>query len=296
MAVVANATTTTSAASVIYPQFISPIVRRTLGRIPTIYQLGVIRVDLRGRNSDTYRHTLRDQIARATTLAETDEVVSTEITRAHAEVSTDMKAVATFVSDQADVRSLWAEGVSAIEELTRSCARAIDLEFVNTATGFSAPIGDAATAHTVQNLVELFTTWRARVGSTSSKPLLCMHGDAMRDLQQDAVSNAAAWFGTEMGVQLHDATNGLNQGVVTTFGGVDMVVSDDMPVGDTTGWSNMMIARGDQEGVITMPFEHPIEVEMWREPKRKGTWFIGTVNYGVGEVNDLAGQTFITRT
>jgi hypothetical protein len=296
MAVVSDATTTTTSASTIYDEWISPVIRETLGRIPVVYPLGVLRVPLLGTNSNQYDHNLRDEIAAATTLSETDEVVSTEITRSAASVSTATKAVATFISDQNNRRSLWAEVTAGTMELTSSCARAIDADFVATATGFSSPIGDAATNHTVQNLVTLMTTWRTRVGSTASRPLIIQHGDATRDLQQDAVSNAASWFGASMGVQLHDATMGLNQGQVTSFMGFDMVTSDRMPVGDTTGWTNMMIARGDQEAAIAMPFEQEIRVEVWREPKRLGFWLIASVDYGIGEVNDLAGQGFITRT
>jgi hypothetical protein len=296
MAVVTDATTTTTAASTIYDEWISEVSRQTLGRIPVVYPLGVLRVPLLGTNSNTYTHNLRDEIAAAVALAETDEVVSTEITRAATQVSTATKAVATFISKQVRRRSVWAEMADSAEELTSSCARAIDADFTALASGFSAPIGNSATNHSVSNLVTLFTTWRTRVGSTMEAPLLVMHSDAMRDLQLDAVNNAAAWFGASMGVQLYDAVNGLNQGQVSTFNGVDMVVSNRIPVGDTTGWSNMMIARGGKEAAIAMPFEQPIELEVWYDAKRQGWWVIATVDYGVGEVNDLAGQTFITRT
>jgi hypothetical protein len=296
MAVVPQATTTTTAASTIYDEYISEISRATLGRIPVVYPLGVLRVPLLGKNSNQYDHNLRDEIGVATTLAETDEVTSTEITRSAASVSTATKAKSTFISKQNNRRSLWPEMANAAQELTSACARAIDADFLALASGFSSPIGNNATNHTVANLVTLFTAWRARVGSTMERPLIVMHGDAMRDLQLDAVSNAAAWFGAPAGIELNDATNAINQGVVATFNGVDMVSTDNIPVGDTTGWSNMMIARGNLEAAIAMPFEQEIQLETWYEAKRQGWWVIATVDYGVGEVNDLAGQTFITRT
>jgi hypothetical protein len=296
MAVVANATTTVSADSVIYDEFISPIVRETLGRIPVVYRLGALTVPLIGTNSNNYRHTLGDQVGVAVTLAETDEVTSTELTSSHVEVSTETKAIATFISRQNNRRSIWSDMARAARELTSACARAIDADFLALATGFSSPIGNNAQVMTVENLVELQTTYRSRTGSTMERPLLVMHGDTMRDLHSDSVKNGAPWFGTELGVQLHNATGGINQAQVTTFGALDMVVTDGIPAGDTTGWSNMMIARGLQEAAIAMPFEQDIQLETWYEAKRQGWWVIATVDYGMGEVNDLAGQTFITRT
>jgi hypothetical protein len=293
MAVVPGASTVVTQQTIIYERERR---RLTLGRIPVVYRLGALPVPLLGTNSNTYAHNLGDEIGVATILAETDEVTSTPLTQAKVEVSTATKAKSTFLSKQNNRRAIWGMLDWATDELTGSCARAIDTDFCNLAAGFSTPIGNAGQAMTVDFLVELFTTWRARVGSTMSRPLLVMHGDATRDLQQDAVNNAATWFGTQSGVQLHDAVSGLNQGVVTTFGNVDMVTSDRIPVGDVTGWSNMMIARGEEEAAIAMPFEQEIELEIWYEAKRQGWWVIATVDYGVGRVNDLAGQTFITRT
>jgi hypothetical protein len=294
MAVVPDATTTVSAADVIYDEWISPIARATLNRTITVYSTGVLRVPLIGTNSNTYDHTLRDEVAVATTLAETEEVVSTEITRAKLSVSTSTLAIATFISKQANRRSLWQEMSIAAEELTSSCARALDAQFLALATGFTAPIGSNATNMTVEFLVELFTTWRARVGATMETPLLVLDSGAMGQLQKDAVNNAAAWFGTDMGVALYNSVSGLNRGVTTSFGGVEMISTSGLPAGGVTGKTNMMIARGMMEAAIAMPFEQDIQLEVWYEAKRQGWWVIATVDAGFGKVNDLAGQGVIT--
>jgi hypothetical protein len=296
MAVVANATTLASLDDVIIAEFINRMSAQSLGRAPVVYQLGTYSVPLLGTNSNVYAHPLRQEMTAANTKTETDEAEVAEVTLDENTVSTKMVARAAFVSDEASQDSIWNALAMASEEVTWSCAKRIDIDFTALASSFTSPIGDNATVNTVRNFVLTQTAWTAKVESSPSMPLMVMHPDARRDLQLDAVDNAAAWFGASAGVQLHDAVSGVYNGRVTQFDGIQMVTSSRLPVGDTTGWSNMMIIPDGRNAAIAMPWIQDIQLEFERKPLRKGGYVVASVRYGLGKVDDDAGLTFITRT
>ena len=298
MAVVANATTLTSLDDLIIAEYIQRVSGITLGREPMVYNLGVLVQDLRGTNSNVYTHPLRNEVAEATVKTETDEAAVVEITTTEAQVSTQMIAQAAFVSDEAQGDALWNALAAASEEVTLACRRKINSDFLALMDSFSSPIGSAAQVFDVQFWVTMQTAWTARVESTPAgqTPLLVLHPDARRDLQQDAVSNAAAWFGASAGMQFHDAVSGVNNGIVKSFDGINVVTASGLPVGDTTGWSSALIVPGGRNAAIAMAVLQDIQLEFQREALRKGGYVVASARYGVAEVDDTAGLTVISRT
>lgn len=295
MAVVPNATTLASLDDLIITEFIQTMSGQSLGRVPTVYQHGVLRVDLRGRNTNVYAHPLRSEVAEASVKAETDEAVVVEVTTTENTVSTAMVSIAAFVSDEVQQDSIWVALQQAAEEVTWAVARKIDTDFMALMSGFSSPIGSDAQTNTVTNFVTVQTAFTARVESSPEMPLMVMHPDARRDLQLDAVNNAAAWFGASMGERFHDSVSGINNGRVTEFDGIKMVTSSKAPVGGATGWSNAMIIPGGRNAAIAMPVLKEIELEFQREGLRAGGYVIARARYGMGEVDDTAGLTFVTK-
>lgn len=287
--------TTGPPAKTIFDFAVNVVALNTLGRIAPVYQLGAFDVDLRGRNTDTYRHTLGDEISEAAPLAETVEVGITAMDRNFLEVSTAKNAIAVFVSEEVNIRDNWDNMMRGAAEVTQACARRLDTLFMAQFGGFSAPIGSNATPHTVQNLAILETAWQARTEGTVGVPLAVMHGDAFRDLRLDAQGSAASWFGTQQGAALVEGTGAAQQGRVFRFGQMDMVLSNKVPVGGGTGHTNLLMARGQMEGAIAMPFELPITLEVEWDPRRMGWRIIARFIAGMGRVNDLAGQAFITK-
>jgi hypothetical protein len=296
MAVIADATTLVSLDDLVIAEFINTESGISLGRAPRVYQLGVFVVPLLGTNSNVYTNPLRNEVSEATVKIETDESDVVEITTDEASISTQMVTLAAFVSDEAQGDALWDAMAAAAEEVTWACARKINSDFLALLSGFSAPIGDAATTFTVENWVVMQTAWTARVESVSVDPLLVLHPDARRDLQLDAVNNAAPWFGASAGMQFHDSVKGINNGRVTSFDGINMVTASGVPVGDTTGWSNALIVPSGRNAAIAMPVLQGIQLEFQREPLRKGGYVVASVRYGVGKQDDDAGLTVISKT
>ena len=296
MAVIANATTLSSLSDLIIAEYINRMSGISLKRAPRIYNLGVEMIPLMGTNSNVYTNPLRGEVAEASVKTETDEAAVVEITTTEASISTQMVALAAFVSDEAQDDSLWQALAAATEEVTWAVARKINSDFLALMDSFSSPIGDAATNFTVLNWVTMQTAWTARVESSPVDPLLILHPDARRDLQIDAVSNAASWFGAAAGMQFHDSVKGVNNGRVTSFDGINIVTASGLPAGDTTGWSNALIIPSGRNAAIAMPVLQGIEIEFQREALRKGIYVIASARYGMGEQDDTAGLTVISRT
>jgi len=296
MAAVTNATVAATVAENINTEWINATTVRSLNRKPYLYDLAVLKRDLRGKNTATYSHPILAEIAAAGSHTETDLVTSVKIDRSDVTVGTAVYYQATMLSYPAIQRSMWTEFEVAISEVTGACKRKINDDFVALATGFSNSIGSNATNFTVSNLVTMTTTWRAQTASTQEMPILFAHGDQFRDLNNDAISNGAAIFGNTMGVQLVDAVGSTNQGQLAVFNGVRLVSTDDMPVGDTTGWTGMLLATGENDAAIALAINQDIMVEISHLPERLGYYVIASVDYGIGEVNDTAGLGVISRT
>ena len=296
MAAVTNATVAATVAENINSEWINAAVVRSLGRTRYVYDYAVLKRSLMGKSTATYSHPIVAELAAAGAHTESDLVTSVKIDRADATVGTSVVYQATFLTYPAISRSIWSEFDVAISEVVAAVKRKINDDFVALATGFSNSIGAAATNFTVANFVTMCTTWRAQVRSTQEMPILFLHGDAMRDLQNDAMSNAAALFGSVMGVQLNNAVSGLNQGELSSFNNVRITSTDDMPVGDTTGWTNMLVATGENDAAIALAYNQDIQVEIEHIPSRLGYYVIASADYGVGEVNDTAGLGVISRT
>jgi hypothetical protein len=292
---IADSTIVSTVDENINPEWIAQQVRISLGRTPFTFRLGVIPVDLAPRNTKTYSHPIRDEIAKATPYTETDLVTSTQITRQTVKVTTKKVIKATFLSIEAVELSMWDEFSNAVDELTQANLRACDDDFLELADDFTNDVGSAAQTMTVRNLVAVHTAYRAQVRAINERPIMYFEGSVMGQLQDDAVTNGAALLGSTFGVQLQDATRNVNLGQVSTFNGVDMVTTTGLPAYNVTGISNMMIARGQLDGAIAMPYQHFPRIDQAWRPENQGWWVVGSFNYEVGIVNDLAGLTFGTR-
>lgn len=295
MAAIANATLLADVEEHINTEFIDRTVRYTIGRVPKVFRLGVAVKDLRGQSTATYSQPIIDELGAATSHTATDEVTVAKITRSDLTVSTGAIAIRVVLPYDVLQQSLIAEFTNAIKEVTGSVLRNMDNAFLALSPSFGNSIGTDATVNDVANLTTLITAWRTQTGATMGRPLLVMHGDAMRDLHADAMQGGQSILSTAVGVQLKEATEGKDQGLVTSWGQLDFVVTDNIPAGGT-GWDNMMLASGDEEAPIAMPVNQDVLVELEHEPKRRAWHVVGSADIGFGITRDNAGLRFRTRT
>jgi hypothetical protein len=295
MAAISNATDATSTTHHTNSELISRALALAV-QPPHVWQQVVSLVDLRGANTAQYAHPIFDQLSAATAYTETDEVSSSEITRTQATVTTAEYAVATFLGDRGSRLSLMAEDAVAVERLVDACQQEIDVAVLTLSASMTNTQGDNATVNTVVNFNSVIANFRIQIGSAMSRPVMCMAPAAIRDLHEDSATNAAAIYGSLIGVQLHEATGGTNQGMRRSFGGVDIVESNHVVAGDTTGKSNFITLAGSiNEAALVVPMGKDIMVEPGRVAERIGTWLVASYEKGAGIVDNNRCLEFITR-
>lgn len=295
MAVISNATTATSATHHINSELISRAIARAVSE-PYVWRLCTFAVDLTGANTATYAHPIFARLSAAAAHTETDEVSSAEITRTQATISTAEYAKATFLGDRAQRLSIANEMMVAAERLADACMRKMDFDVLTLASSMTNTQGDNSTNNTVVNFNSVISNFRVQIGSSSARPVMVMSAPAIRDLHEDAATNAAAIYGSLVGVQLHEATAGVNQGVRRQFGGVEFVETSAVVAGDTSGKANFITLVGGQaESALITPIGKDISPEVGRVAERIGSWLVYSFEFGAGIVDQNRCRKFITR-
>lgn len=295
MAAISNATTATSAVHHINSELISRVMAKAVQR-PYVWRDVTFAVDLRGSNTATYAHPIFAQLTAAAAHTETDEVSSAEITRTQATISTALYAKATFISDRAQRLSIADEAMVAADRLADACMLQMDTAVLTLAASMSNTQGDNATNNTVVNFNSVISNFRVQIGSSSARPVMVMSAPAIRDLHEDAATNAAAIYGSLVGVQLHEATGGVNQGTRRSFGNIDLVESAGVVAGDTTGKSNFITLVGNQgDSALITPIGKDLTPEIERVGSRVGSWLVYSYEFGAGIVDQNRCRVFITR-
>jgi hypothetical protein len=295
MAAVTAATGVADVAENINAEWIAQEVRYDVQK-PYLYNKLAHLVNLRGRNTKVYSEPIADELTAATSLTASDEVAAQVTSRSDLTVTAAPYGTAVFIDYEVITRSMWDEFAVAINRVVGACRRKIDNDVLALATSFSNSIGSNATNHTVSNFQTVLTTWRAQVGDSMSRPIQVYHGDAMRDLAQDASTSAAGLMATVIGVNIYDASSQTAQGVSRSIGNIDVEETNNVSAGDTTGWSNFMTVNNPAQHGLVVAYEQDILVELQHVPIRRGWYIVGSVVHGAGIVNQDLCLTWITRT
>lgn len=295
MAAITNATTATVVTHHIPPEAIERAVDFAVQR-PYVWMELTHSPDLTTANTATYSHPIISQLGAATAHTETDEVSSSEIARVNATITTAEYALATFLGDRARRLSVAPEDLIAVDRLVDGCQQKIEADVLALASSMTNTQGNATTVNDVVNFNSVLAAFRAQIGSANSRPVMCMSTAAIRDLHEDASTNAAAIYGSLIGVQLHDATGGVNQGLRRPFGNIDMVETAGVVAGDTTGKANFItLVGGPVATALMVPIGKDIMVEGGRVAERIGDWLVASFEHGAGIVDQNRCRRFITR-
>lgn len=164
-------------------------------------------------------------------------------------------------------------------------------------TSLSNSEGSNATTHTLSNHDGVMTNFLAQ-NYDPGQLWQVLHSDGLRDLRQDLATNAASLFGAAYGDRAANALKANQPGLGTLFDGILTFVSGDVPVGDTTGWTNAVGVGTpmDNFGGLLGVFWQEIMFEMQRDAGRFGTWMVASNIYGVGIRKNANARAFITKT
>lgn len=293
MAAISNATTATTVTHHINSEIIERAISYAC-QTPHTWQLFTYSPFV--PNTSQYAHPIIAQIAAAAAHTETDEVSATEITRTQATITTAEYAVAAFLGDRAKRKSLVNEEAIAVNRLVDSIHQKIDDDVFALATSMTNTQGNNATVNTVVNFNSVISNFRVQIGSSSAMPIMVMSASAIRDLHEDSATNAAAIYGSLIGVQLHEATGGVNQGKRRSFGTIEFIESANVATSDTTGKGNFItLLGGATDTGLMVPIGWDLFFEVGRVAERIGSWLVASIEYGAGIVDNNRCREFITR-
>ena len=294
MAVVSNPTDLTALDDIIDSEFISRNVRLAV-RTPMTFAGVVKLIDFTQVSSRDYAVPKSSELTAAATLTETDEVDSEAISLSEATIATALVQRSTFLSDQARGASIWDAAAISITEVVNAVRRTLDNDTHALSNSMSNSIGNNAQAMDFQNWSAVVAAFRAQAKFSNGPVAAVMHPAAIRDLHSDLLANSAGVYGSAFGPEARAVLEGVNQGARGLLEDVILWESDAVPAADTTGVGNYMTVTGPAEGALCLVANREVGVELWREPKRQGTWYIGTADFGVGIADQDRCLQFITQ-
>ena len=219
----------------------------------------------------------------ATTLTEADDLTPSAISTSKADITLAEVGLMTNVSDLslnhspsnviADVGRLFGEAI----------ATRIDRDLTNLFGSFSTGVGSATTAATAALVFEAVAKLRAN-GVPSSDLALVLHPLVAYDLKSTITSTFAA--------PASDVGNeALRSGYVGMLAGVPVYETSNMA--DSSG--NFPGTTGDYKGAVfhkdglAIAMSGDIKIETQRDASARATEIVGTMTYGVAELQDTYG-------
>jgi len=293
MAAISNATTSTIVADTVLTEQINAIVRLAV-QTPFIFQ-GIAEVS-RLVGTKTLSTPVWAALAEAPAYStESDEVASVAVTPTAADITTAEYATGTFLTERAEMLSSHPALATAVERVINACMIRVDTAVLALATSISASQGSNATTNDLANFVSAASAFMASGKFTSYMPACVMHPDAQRDLNANLATSASALLGSGAGERMQSALQG-NQGVFREFCGFALAISDRVPAGDISGWSNFMVHVGPGESALAVPFLKEPQIKFGPRPERVGQYVIGSMDVGAGILEQARAYKFITKT
>ena len=254
---------------------------------PITYQLIANPIDISMQPTRTYAHVLRSHGTAATGVTETDAATSASVTSTEATVATTMVTKLTFVSYQAQGASVVDTAAAAIDFVVNACKLYIDDAFHGLSSSAANTIGSNATTMDLDNWVTMLTTYAGQAKNASGRAFVCSV-DGSRDIQTEVLTSGAAILGSAAAAEkLFGAANTSMQGMASyMIGDVPVVITDEIPAADTTGWGNYFTTIGAENGALGLVVKRGIWVEMFTDITRGGIYFAGRADVGVGILDD----------
>lgn len=296
MAAITNATTATSIANTKQSEVINALVRYTV-QTPHVW-MGVAHVPPELMGTAVYRHPYWPALTAAAAHTETDfDNVEELVAAKDNDVTTAEFSRAWAVGDRAKRLSLQDLLAVGVNRVINACHLKIEASVLALATSISTNQGSAATVHTQTNLVSVLSAFMAQGKSSVLPPVMVSSVSANRDLLADLSTSSASIFGSIVGAQMHDALSGMNQGIYKQLGasGVYMAVTDGVATADTTGKGNFIVHVGPEECAIVCAFGKAPSAEYVRRGDLLTDIVVGSVDFGVGLVNQARAYEFVTR-
>lgn len=213
-------------------------------------------------------------------LTEGTALTATAISTSGATLTVGEVGLMTAVSDMAMVASA-SNVVSDIGRLFgEAIARKIDLDLTALFTSFDAGVGDNTTAITAAKIFEAVAKLRAEGYDTTNDCAIVLHPMIAYDLKSTITSTFAAPASMV-------GNSALENGYVGLLAGVPVYESSNIANTGTAGDYNGALIHRDALGLA---IQSDIKIETQRQAALRGWDIVGSAAYGVGILNNAAGQ------
>ena len=244
-------------------------------------------------HSYTYQVDIWNEIDDATAVVDNEAAAESALTTDQVQIAGSRYARRTFVLYNTS-RAIVSVVEKAVERVTRACRRRNHEATLALATSLTNTQGTAATVHDLANHDLVMHNFRTQ-DHDPGPIVMGLHDDAVRDLRADLVSNAAALYGATWGDRAAAALQNKEPGAGVAWDGITVYQTSDMPVGDTTGWTNMVVVAGEL-AAIEMPVWQELTAFQQPDESRFGVWIGCSIICEQGIVKNANGRKFITRT
>lgn len=253
----------------------------------------IVSVPLEELNSLTYQVPVVTAISGVTTVTAGSAAPEAAVSTDGVTITLARRGLSVFLHD--DVRSkVMAAGQVAMAELLEAMQQEAHNRILALLTSITTNQGNNATVNDLANWESAAMAHRANL-ITGGPLMAIMNPDAVRDMRQDLIANAAALFGSAWGERAADAVQKPQTGLFTSFDGYAVRETLDTPAGDTTGWTNALVVVGD-DAWAEFVIGQDIEAELERAAQFYGTWMVAGSVTGTGIVKQTQAHRFITQT
>ncbi len=298
MAVISNATTTTSLTEVVKSEEISTIVLEANRSAPIANAISWYR-DASDIRSLTFTQTIWERAlvptSEASGKAESDEFAVTEQTMAQVQVSHADVGIYKWLSDQARRRTVLSDVVA---ELVR---QSIIEMFDQWNEDLLANITSATNASSFAAAPLTLANWgTARAAFLAQNPngerfAFAGHNDQFRDLTADLrATGGSIWAGSH-GDQASGIMSNVQGGFRGFFEGFELYESGLIPAFDGSNWSGAMCSAGNLGALMFVGWTK-IMTESRRVPTRKGDELVTSMEYGTGISNQSNLREVVSQT
>jgi hypothetical protein len=291
-------TTTATAQHLLNTEFISRLVR--LAAMDPMVGLEIVKpVDLRaeykqGCNSYTYRITTIAEMSGAAVVTENNAAPEAALTSSASNISGVRRALRSFVTDLINDLGVIQVDENTLQNILHGIRNLDHQNILALFTSLTNTQGTNAIVHSLANWDLVTLNFRAQLFDPG--PLWAVQRTTTsRDLRSDLISNAAGLFAASWGDRAQQALQTTRPGMGVPWDGYTVYESLDVPVGDTTGWTNAVGVGGDLAAI-----EHPVWQELkpfaQRDESRFGGWLGASKISGYGIAKQANARAFITRT
>jgi hypothetical protein len=287
----AGETTLTTLSESVLSYIISAAIGGAL-TIPLTYNLISYIKDLSQDPTSTWRSIVRDDITDAVSVAEADDVTDASMTDSKVDISVSTIARSVLVTYEVANTTPFNEIVQATFQVTGAVRRKIDaLMLTDTTPNLTKESGDNSTTMTyaqfVSFLMEAQAQWKDNppLGSVLRAVL---HSGPFQAMVNDMMTTQTSIFASTFGaVSAAQVLNAMGNGGMKNIAGVDTLISDRVPVADTTGKGNIFTLVGGEAGsALGIAVKWGVQGEMRATEKKLANRMIAHARIGCGVVRD----------